>query len=224
MKWLACIALFAFPAFATDAGVKPRVAAIYFRNNSASEDLGYFSKGLAALITADLASSGRVVALERERLEEVLAEKKLGESKYADRAAFGKLASILGVEYLVTGSITQVGKQTMLAVEIIHSDTHVVAGKKLKLDPDDVFPAVEQISSFALDAATAAAAAAKTPEKVETPAKPGKLPYATALKYAKALDAKDKKNPAAAKAMLTEVVKEQPDFTLAQLDLLALTR
>ena len=168
MKWCLCLALLALPGFAADAGAKPRVAAIYFHNNSASEDLGYFAKGLAALITADLASSGRVIALDRERLEEVLAEKKLGESKYADRASFGRLASILGVEYLVTGSITQVGKQTMLAVELVHSDTHVVAGKKLRLDPDDVFPAVEQISAGALGAAMTAAA--KRPEKGDTPA------------------------------------------------------
>lgn len=220
MRWLAWLLVFALPAAAADAGVKPRVAAIYFRNNSSSEDLGYFAKGLSALITADLASSGRVIALERERLEEVLAEKKLGESQYADRESFGKLASILGVEYLITGSITKVGKQTMLAVEVVRSDTRVVAGKKLRLDPDDVFPAVEQISAFAIAAATAAA---NTVEQVELPP-PGKLPYATALKYAKALDAKDRRDPATAKAMLTEVVKEQPDFKLAQLDLLALTK
>jgi TolB-like protein len=216
MKWLLFI-LCALPAFAADAGAKPRVAATYFRNNSASEELGYFSKGLAALITADLADSGRVVALDRERLEEVLAEKKLGETKYADKESFGKLASILGVEYLVAGSITKIGKDTMIAVEIIHSDTHVVAGRKVKLDPDDVFGAVELISKFAIESVTAAKAE-------NAPAKPSKLPFGIALKYAKALDAKDKKDPVAAKTMLAEVVKEQPDFKLAQLDLLALTR
>ncbi len=215
MRWWLFM-LFALPAFAADAGAKPRVAATYFRNNSANDELGYFSKGLAALITADLADSGRVVALDRERLEEVLAEKKLGETKYADKESFGKLASILGVEYLVTGSITKIGKETMIAVEIIHSDTHVVAGRKVRLDPDDVFGAVELISKFAIESVTAA--------KAEAAPKPGKLPFATALKYAKALDAKDKKDPAAAKTMLAEVVKEQPDFKLAQLDLLSLTK
>src|SRR6218665_1919086 len=118
MRWCALLLSLALPAFAADAGSKPRVAALYFRNNSANEELGFFSKGLAALITADLAESGRVTALDRERLEEVLAEKKLGETKYADKESFGKLASILGVEYLVTGSITQLGKQTMIAVEL----------------------------------------------------------------------------------------------------------
>ena len=80
-KLLVAVLLLALPAFAADAGVKPRVAAVYFRNNSASDELGFFAKGLAALITADLADSGRVVALDRERLQEVLAEKKLGETK-----------------------------------------------------------------------------------------------------------------------------------------------
>ena len=42
------------------------------------------------------------------------------------------------------------------------------------------------------------------------------------MKYAQSLQAKDKKNPATQKKLLAEVVKEQPDFKLAQLDLLSL--
>jgi predicted Zn-dependent protease len=41
----------------------------------------------------------------------------------------------------------------------------------------------------------------------------------TLQKYGQALDAIDKKDKAAAKAKLQEVVKEQPDFVLASLDL-----
>jgi hypothetical protein len=46
----------------------------------------------------------------------------------------------------------------------------------------------------------------------------------TAVKYSKALDAIDKKDKEGAKKMIGEVLNEQPDFKLAEKDLLALVR
>ena len=48
---------------------------------------------------------------------------------------------------------------------------------------------------------------------------PAQLKLQTALRYSKALDAKDKGDKATAKQELQAVVKEQPDFRLAALDL-----
>jgi hypothetical protein len=45
------------------------------------------------------------------------------------------------------------------------------------------------------------------------------LPPKLALRYSKALDAKDRGDKATAKKELAEVVKEQPDFRLAKLDI-----
>jgi hypothetical protein len=58
----------------------------------------------------------------------------------------------------------------------------------------------------------------------EPPKKTFKLPDATFKSYAKGLEAKDKKDKATAARLLGQVVKEQPDFRLAQLDLLSLTQ
>jgi hypothetical protein len=49
------------------------------------------------------------------------------------------------------------------------------------------------------------------------------LPFATAVKYSRALDAKDKKDKATATRLLQEVVTERPEFALAKLDLASLT-
>ena len=55
--------------------------------------------------------------------------------------------------------------------------------------------------------------------RVAAPKKPAQLKTKTAVQYAKALDAMDKGNKAAAKEALQTVVKEQPDFRLAAADL-----
>lgn len=225
MVRLACaLLLLALPAFAADTGAKPRVAALYYVNKTGSEDMGYFAKGLSALLINDLGETGRFTPLERERMDELLAEKKLGESAYADKASFGNLASILGTEYLITGEVIQLGKNKYFLIsKIIRAgSSEILASSRVALDAEDVMPAVEKITELA---ATKLDALGSTPvAPTPRPQRTYKLPLSTTLKYARALHAKDKKDPETAKRLLTEVTTEQPDLKLAKLDLLSLTR
>ena len=58
----------------------------------------------------------------------------------------------------------------------------------------------------------------------EVPKRPAHASVAVALKYSKALDAIDRKDPAAARKELEALAKEQPDFALATLDLAQLVK
>ncbi len=217
LAWL--MLLLAAPAFAADAGVKPRIAALYYLNKTGNEDLGFFAKGLSALLINDLGETGRFTPLERERMEELLAEKKLGQSALADKASFGKIAAVLGTEYLITGEVVQMGKDRFFLIsKVIRSESSEILGSnRVALDVNDVMPAVEKITQLASDKLLQLG-------PTEPVQRSYKLPYATTLKYARALDAKDKKDPKTASRLLTEVVNEQPDFKVAKLDLLSLTK
>lgn len=217
LAWLTL--LLAAPALAADGGVKPRIAALYYLNKTGSEDIGYFAKGLSALLINDLGATGSFTPLERERMEELLAEKKLGQSEVADKASFGKIAAVLGTEYLITGEVVQMGKDKFFLIsKIIRSENFEILGSnRVALDMNDVMPAVEKITQLASDRLLQLG---PTPPTQRT----YKLPYTTTLKYARALDAKDKKDKTTASKLLTEVVNEQPDFKVAKLDLLSLTK
>lgn len=83
----------------------------------------------------------------------------------------------------------------------------------------DAFPEVQPLLS------TEAARLIAAFEKVAPPPAPKKTERPSLLnlrRYSQALDAKDKKDVGKARQLLTEVVKDQPDFKLAQLDLLNL--
>jgi predicted Zn-dependent protease len=56
------------------------------------------------------------------------------------------------------------------------------------------------------------------------PAKPKKLDARTAARYGRALDAMDRGDKDKARAELKRVLKEQPDFSLASLDLASLAK
>jgi TolB-like protein len=223
LRLSALLLLLAVPAFAAtpDAGVRPRVAVIYFDASTTDADLTAFTKGLAALLITDFTANPALQVLERERLEDALKELDLGQTKYADKSTFAKLGKVLGVQFLVIGNLVCLGKSQCRIVSRVVSYPQLdeIAGAKALIDPSDIFAAEEQLVRELSEkmVAKGSLASFEPPEK-----RHHKLPLATGVKYSRALDAKDKKNPAEQKKLLTEVIKDQPDFKLAQLDLLSL--
>jgi len=219
-RLLAVLLLLSSAAFAgPDAGRPTRVAVLYFDVQSTNPELAVFSKGLAAMMITDLAASPLQV-VERDRLEAILSELKLGETRFADKSKFPKIGALLGADYLVTGTLLKSAGLFTLELKLFSVSTSlVVHTQRAMLKEDDVLDAeqraVESVLQH-LDKLQVAAAPAAAPVKKSA------LKLAAAVKYSRALDAKDRKDTATAKALLGEVVKEQPDFKLAQLDLLSL--
>ena len=223
MLRLTALLFLAVPAFAAapDAGVKPRVAVLYFDASTTDADLTAFTKGLAALLITDFTANESLRVLEREKLEDALKELSLGETKFADKSTFAKLGKVLGVEYLVIGNLICLGKaQCRIAARVMrYPQFDEVASAKVTLDPNDVFIAQEKlVQELSLKLVKLGSIAAFDPP----PKKGQKLSLATAVKYSHALKARDSKDKVAARKLLGEVVKDQPDFQLAQLDLLSL--
>ncbi len=223
MLRLTALLFLAVPALAAtpDAGVKPRVAVLYFEPRTNDPDMIVFAKGLAELMINDLLATDAMRVIERARLEEILTELKLGEGRFADKSTFARAGKMLGADYLVTGSILTVGKGKYMLVPrmSIPELTEFVPLKNIPFDADDVLAAEAQLVS---DIAALLIKRGSITFAIEPPKRNHKLPFSTGVKYAQSLQAKDKKDPVAQKKLLAEVVKEQPDFKLAQLDLLSL--
>lgn len=203
-----------------DAGSKPRVAVLYFEGLTSDVELQNFSKGLASLLISNLVATDKMIVVERERLESVMAELKLGETRSADKGSFAKVGKLLGADYLLVGSLVGAGAQVMITARVVIPETGATVGQaKVRLDPADVFGAEEKVAGIVTEQLVKLGSLAVAPE---LPKKTHKLSLGTAVKYANALQAKDSKDKVAAKKLLGEVVKEQPDFKLAQLDLLSL--
>jgi TolB-like protein len=218
----ALLLMLAAPVLAAtpDAGVKPRIAVLYFEPRTADPDMIIFAKGLAELMINDLLATDAVRVVERARLEEIISELKLGESRFADKSTFAKVGKILGTDYLVTGSLLSMGKGKYMLVPrmSVSESTEFVPLKNIPFDVDDVLAGEQQLVSDIAAVLTKRGVVGV----VEPPKRNHKLPMGTGMKFAKALEAKDKKDKATQKQLLSEVVKEQPDFKLAQLDLLSL--
>ncbi len=210
-----------------DAGTRPRptVAVLYFDVPEKPEELAVFKKGLAQMLITDLVADERLQVVERARLEEVLTELRLSASSHVDPASAQRMGKLLGARYQVMGSIVPMPKGTLFfETRLVEVETgKTVRAVRATAQPDDVFDA-EQKTAKALVEQIVAADALAPRAQTASPKAPKKLKYASAVKYAKALDAGDHQDPATKRALLAEVVKEEPDFILARVDLLNLTQ
>src|ERR1051325_7177949 len=77
---------------------------------SGNDDIG---KGIADMIVDELVNDGSFRVIERKRLNALLAEQNFANSERADPAAktVASIGKVLGVKYLVVGSVTKFGTE-----------------------------------------------------------------------------------------------------------------
>ncbi len=104
------VAAAALPALAADNSTKPRIAVLEFK--SKAENQWWYHNGSAAaqdVFVTELFKSGKFRVVEREQLAALMQEKNLTLSGDLDPATAVKVGKILGVNYLLTGSVTEYG-------------------------------------------------------------------------------------------------------------------
>jgi TolB-like protein len=204
------------------------VAILYFDYGGKTADLDVLRKGLAQMLISDLTGQDGWQVVERERLEAVLTEQKLGKTGKLDKATVAKLGKLLGARYLVMGSYFDLLGALRVDARLVSVQTGEILGSTGFTGKPDDFLTVEQkiaheLDRLLTDRAVAQAgqgrAGAITPKRSARPKAPGRLKTRTAVAYSQALAMLDNGQRDKAKAKLQEVVKEQPDFGLASLDL-----
>jgi len=95
-----------------EGSTKPRIAVIEFKNKA--DNQWWYHGGAAAaqdVFVTELVKSGKFRVVEREQLEALMKEKNLSLSGDVDPASAVKIGKLLGVNYLLTGSVTEYGAQ-----------------------------------------------------------------------------------------------------------------
>jgi curli biogenesis system outer membrane secretion channel CsgG len=108
----ALIAALLVPALAAaaDKSTKPRIAVIEFKNKA--DNQWWYHGGAAAaqdVFVTELVKSGKFRVMEREQLAALMDEKNLTLSGDVDPSSAIKVGKLLGVNYLLTGSVTEYG-------------------------------------------------------------------------------------------------------------------
>lgn len=105
------LAVVAIPSISSAASSdKPRVAVLEFKNK-ADNQWWYHGGAEAAqdVFVTELVKSGKFRVVEREQLEALMQEKNLSLSGDVDPKTAVKIGKLLGVNYLLTGAVTEYG-------------------------------------------------------------------------------------------------------------------
>jgi curli biogenesis system outer membrane secretion channel CsgG len=94
-------------SFAEEAGAKPRLAVRTFENKTDGGSLDAPAQAITDMMTTELYNSGLFSLMEREKLDYVAAEIRLGQSGLVDSATAPEVGKIQGAQYTMTGAVTQ---------------------------------------------------------------------------------------------------------------------
>jgi TolB-like protein len=197
-------------ARAADAG-RPTISVLYFENRTGKADYDVLRKGLADMIVTDLTAWDGVTVVERERLEAVLTELKLQQTKAFDAKKRQKIGQLLGAQYVLVGAMNLGGATLAIDAQLVEVQTGAVrAAARSSGSPDKIFD-LEQ--SLVVKITAAIDARLKNPALRRTVNPPS---IKTLLDYSKALDLADKGKLAEAHAAMRLVVSSAPTFLLAR--------
>ena len=109
------VAIICISAFTSEAA-KKKVAVLDFEYGTIRDrwwpgdwDIG---KGISDMMVTQLVKDGTFSVIERKQIEKVISEQKLGASGLVDASTAAQIGKILGVKYVILGSITQFGIDT----------------------------------------------------------------------------------------------------------------
>ncbi len=210
---------------------RPTVAVLYFDYRGKKDDeMAMLRKGLAQMVISDLSAVDRVRLVERERLQELLKEMKLSNTRSFDKRTSARIGKLLGARFMIIGGYFAMMGTLRIDAKVVEVETGTILRSFGVNGKQDDFIGLEQQLSTKLAAVLTEKLPALPPRVVRKykrrkRAKPPKKLHAKqAVRYAKALDAKDRGDFKKARAELQKVVKERPDFQLAQLDLASMVQ
>jgi TolB-like protein len=142
------VGLFAVPVLA---GV--RIGVLYFDIAAPDDTYDYLSTGMAEMLMTDLANQPDMTVVERERLDEVLAEHSLSGSGVTDPETAVELGRVLGLDLMVMGSLTVVEGGMRLDAQVLFVESGEIAGgvRGETTDSGGVFEMVDLVSHQLVD-------------------------------------------------------------------------
>lgn len=190
---------------------KPALTVLYFENNTAKSEYDVMRKGLADMMVTDLVAWDGVTVLEREKLEAVLGELKLQQSKAFDSSTAAKVGKLMGAKYLLTGTMLLPAGELLIECKLISAeDSRVLVSARAQGSPDKIFDLEQDLIGKVTPAIDA---------KLNDPGqrRKAKVPDLSALlAYSKALDLTDQGKLDEADAAFQALVSARPSFLLAR--------
>ena len=180
------------------------IAVSYFKDLSPDQSLGPFQKGLAAIVTTDLAKIKSLKVVERLRVQALLEEMALGQTGIIDERTAPRMGRLLGAKTFVVGSIRKGSLEVVTNVSGFSGAIRAALNDFWQI-PCSCIKTVEKALNLAL-----------TTEDKDFVCAAHTKSLKAFVYYGKALMAQDAGNWKEAKDLFMKALKEDPLFELAR--------
>jgi TolB-like protein len=189
---------------------KPVLAVLYFDNNTGKPTLDVLRKGFADMMVTDLSAVRQLQVVEREKLQKLLDELKLQQSRYFDPKTIQRLGQGMGAQFAVTGSILAVDPSLRIDVRLVEIATsQVLLAEKVTGQKNQLFDLQQKLVGRFVKALL--------PRLEQLPRPRSRAPDVdTLLSYSKGIDLADQGKLQEASDQLAAVVSQAPTFLLAR--------
>jgi len=189
------------------------VAISYFDNNTGKAELEPLAKGMADMLITDLSQVQSLRVVERQKLNQVLAELQLSKSRFIDPTTAQKLGKGLAAKYILSGSYALVGDTLRIDARVFNVQTGaVLTSKKVEGKKDDFFALEKDVADLLI----AALAVKLAPEERSSLRRNPTQSYDAWSAYANGLDAQDKGDVARARAAFQQALAADPNYRAAR--------
>jgi len=130
------------PALAQES--RTPVAVLRYDNNTSETKYDNLGRALSTMMVTDLSVLEELQLVERDRLEDLLAELQLQQSVYADPATAQTVGVMVGAEYVVTGAFLTVDPDIRLDTRIIRVETSEIVKTAQAAGPSNELLTLQQ--------------------------------------------------------------------------------
>ncbi len=208
-KWFVCFLFFAFAL----TGNSKTIAISYFDNSSGDAKYNALSKGIADMLITDLSKVKGVNIVEREKLEKLIQEIKLGQSKYFDPATAQKLGKGLGAQNILTGSFYLLDNIIRIDARLIDVQTGaIISAEQVTGSKNSFFSLHQQLAALLsknlnVPYSPNLSGLYKANEEVE---------FTAVVNYSNAVELQDQGMTADAQELLEKTIMTFPKFRFAK--------
>lgn len=193
-----------------------RVAILYFDNSGGEASMDKLKKGLADMLITDLSNIRMLNIVERDKLESILKEQKLNNTKEFDASTASKVGKLLGAQIILTGGYFDMMGSLRIDARFIDVET----GKILKSDgvdgPTTSFFKIQKQLSWKIIKSMDTKITDEEKVELKTEENAKAISIEDLNDYSKALDFYDQGKKAEAKKIAEKINKKYPDFVPAK--------
>jgi TolB-like protein len=152
---LAATAAFAVEAASAHAQDEPErsvVAVLRYDNNTGDQEYDHLGRALSSMLISDLSAIDRIQLVERERLDELVAELDFQQSGYVDPESAQTVGMIIGAQFVVAGAFVTVDPEMRLDTRIAKVETsEIVTTAEVTGQQESLFDLQQRLAAELID-------------------------------------------------------------------------